>query len=123
MAIVSFAVTTAQEEIIIRRMAATGETNKSEHMRRVYFEGSDADDARLGEMKRQIETLTEAVDRSNKLLRQIASQRSDGLELKLLAGLYMLLHPSVDPGIQATVNRHLDLAGVEAFLTGKGKGR
>jgi tetrahydromethanopterin S-methyltransferase subunit F len=121
MGIVSFGITSDQEEIVMRRMKTAGETNRSEHFRRVYFQGDDASDALIGDLKRQVGELADAVGRNQKLLQQLVAMRADGLEIKLLAALYMLLHPSVEPGVQATVDRHIDIAGVAGFLThGKG---
>jgi hypothetical protein len=123
MAVMSFGITTEQEKIVLQRMKLSGETNKSEHFRRVYFEADTTNDALVGELKRQIDVLTEAVERSQNAIRQLASAKSDGLELKLLAGLYMLLYPSVTPGIQSIVDQHLDVKAIEGFLTENKKRR
>ena len=120
---ISFRISDDEALTVAHRMKLSGETNRSEHIKRVYFKGDTGTDELIGTMRKQIDMLTEAVDRSHNLLRQLAANKSDDLDLKLLAGLYMLLYPSVDAGVQATVDRYLDMDTIESFLSNNKKRR
>ncbi len=123
MAVFSFKANAEQERIVLDRMALAGETNRSAHVKRIYFQGPTGNDELIGQLRKQIDMLAGAVEQSQALLRKMAGAKTDDLELKLLAGLYLLLYPSVEKGIQATVDRHLDFAVIESFLTDNKRGK
>jgi hypothetical protein len=117
--VLSFGVTADEEVMIRHRMQVAGETNLSAHVRRVYFSGGNDNDALLGRLQHQIDLLTDEVMQSQRLLRLMASQKSDDMELQLLAGIYMMLHPSVDIAVRSTVDKYFDINGIEGFLRDK----
>lgn len=121
MPIVSFEVSDEEMEIILRRMRTANEKNRSAHLRRVYFQGDTANEELMGGMRKQIEVLTDAIEQQQRLLKQLATVSSDGIELKVLSGLYLMLHPSVDPSTQAIVDQYLDVSAIEGFLQAKGR--
>ncbi len=109
-----------EEEIILRRMKASGETNRSGHIRRVYFENDGGGEELLGGMKHQLDLLADATMRNQRLLEQMIGIRTDTVDTTMLAALFMLLYPSVTPAVQATVDQYIDVGAIELFLK-KGK--
>jgi len=116
MATLSFKVNAEEEAAIRYRMRQGGENNLSEYLRRNCTGGGNDHGAALGRLQKQVDQLTEAVQQSQYLLKQMIGARTDNLELQLLAGLYMLLHPSVERAVQATVAGYLDLDAIENIL-------
>ena len=117
MATFSFKVDAEEEALIRYRMHQGGETNLSQYLRRQCTGGAGAADmTHFGRLQKQVDLLTEAVEQSNKLIRMMMSTRSDGLEMQMLAGLYLLLHPSVDIVVQNPVDRYIDRDAVENIL-------
>ena len=117
MATLSFKVDAEEEALIRYRMHQGGETNLSVYLRRQCTGGAGAADmTHFGRLQAQVNQLTDAVEESQKLIRHMMSMRDDGMELQLLAALYLLLYPSVDRDVQATVDRYLDRNGVENYL-------
>lgn len=107
-----------EEATIRHHMKLAGETNISAYVRRVCLEGAHPVNPALGSLHKQVDSLVDVVGRSHKLLGALATQQSENLELKILAGVYMLLYRSVEPAVQALVDVHLDRRAVEAFLAG-----
>ncbi|HYD60595.1 MAG TPA: hypothetical protein VEC35_09585 [Noviherbaspirillum sp.] len=119
-----FRTTDEEETAIAARMALAGDRTRSDHFRRVYFQNVSERDVQIGEIKRQLEMLAEGQEHLRRAVQQLATAKSDDLELRLLAGLYALLYPSVDDSVQAKVDQHIDYSVVEHFLSGntnKGK--
>lgn len=59
------------------RMKTCGETAKSTHIKRVYFEGGKQDNAQLGRMQRQLDLLTDANEQMAKTLRHLMQMKVD----------------------------------------------
>jgi hypothetical protein len=64
--ILSVGVTAEEEAAIRHNMRVAGETNLSAHLRRVYFSQGQGNDALIGEIRREIGALTDAVERQIK---------------------------------------------------------
>lgn len=111
-----------EEEAAIRqRMAKAGDKSLSAYLRRVALEGGYDLEYRLGRMQRQMDLLTEALERQQGLIVRILDNKNDQLELKLLAGVYQMVYSSVDPAVQTIADRHTDAAGIDVYLEGQAK--
>ncbi len=99
------------------RMKTCGETAKSTHIKRVYFEGGKQDNAQLGRMQRQLDLLTESNEQMAKTLRHLMQMKVDSTELTLLSGLYTMIHASVEPAVRKLADRYIQAEAVEQFLT------
>ncbi|HZW12917.1 MAG TPA: hypothetical protein VFF81_06975 [Noviherbaspirillum sp.] len=112
----SFKVSFEEEAAIRYRMMVAGETNLSRHLREICLGEPTQNDEQLGRMHEQIGYLTETVHALQNLMRQQARQKDGDVELRLMAGLYMMLYRSVEPEVQALVDRYLDATVIENFL-------
>lgn len=98
------------------RMKTCGETAKSTHIKRVYFEGGKQDNVQLGRMQRQLDLLTDSNERMATTLRHLMQMKIDDNELKLLSGLYTMIHASVEPAVRKLADRYIQAEAVEQFL-------
>ena len=114
-------ITDEENEIIEMRMKMRGETNKSQHIKRVYFSEAKDGDEQIGMMQKQIDSLVEAVEESHKLLRHLINQRKDDVDLKILSATFMMLYQSVDAPVKAEIDSYINYKGIVSVLTGKEK--
>jgi hypothetical protein len=109
-------VSVEEEEIILLRMKMNGETNKSAHIKRVYFEGSGSDELATRDMVRRIDSLAESSLDVRNLLGQLVDMQRAPIGLTLAAATLLLLYPSVQAPVQAKITKYIDMHGVEAIL-------
>lgn len=105
-----------EEEIILRRMSINGETNKSAHIKQIYFASGAGDGGATRDLARKIEDLADASLEVHNLLRQLVEMQTNPIVATLAAATLLLLYPSVKPPIQATISKYIDMKGVEAVL-------
>lgn len=108
-----------QEATLLFNMKKAGETNQSEYIRQRMLEPPGRADPVAATLQRQVDALVDSVNMMQKLLAQVVAQKSDGLELKVLAGVYLLLYQSVEPTVRASIDPYLDYRGVKGFLEGR----
>lgn len=121
MTIVSIRLNREEEDAVKYRMKIGGETVVSAHIKRVYFEGGKQDNEQLGRIQKQLDMLTESSEQIEKTMRHIQQAKTDDTELTLLAALYILLYPSVEPAIRAKADKYIKAEVVEKFLEKKGE--
>jgi hypothetical protein len=107
-----------EEEIILRRMRISGETNKSAHIKRIYFESRVSDDLAARDMGRKIDGLADSSRDVSNLLGRLVDMQKAPVGLTLAAATLLLLYPSVQPPVQAKIAKYIDMNGVEAILKG-----
>lgn len=112
----SFKVDDQEEKAIRFRMHVAGETNLSAHLRRVVLSSGNENTPLLGAMARQLDRMSDAIERNHKLLRQSAQKRDTDVELSLLAGMYLMLYGAAEPGVRTTVDRYLDVKSIRGLL-------
>ena len=118
---ISFKVNLDEYGAIRFRMFQEGETNLSAYLRRLCLNGSFAMERQLATITAMLQEQSAAVEHSAKMTSELVALQADDIDLKLIAGLYMLLYPSVDKGVQATVDRYLDVSVIEKYLERGGK--
>lgn len=118
MAVVSVRLNLEEEEQVRRNMVLAGEKAASTYMKRLAMEGDRLPDAALSGLRRQVDLVTDQVATLNKLMGQLLAKDGDGLELQVLAGVFLMLYQSVDPALQATIDQHINAKGVQGFLKG-----
>lgn len=123
MGVVQFRTTDEEEEIIAARIAAHGDKSRSDHFRRVYFQGTGTADQALGEVRAELLDLSQQLSDVRVLVHRMAEQKSSDLELRLLAGLLTLIYPSVDVMLQKKIDKYLDMGTIEKFLSGNAGGK
>jgi hypothetical protein len=116
MGTVNFRTTPEEDAVIATRMLIAGDRNKTEHFKRVYFRDAGTDDLALGELRREVGLLADAVEKLSHQVVRSAKSKGDDLELKLIAGLWMLLYPSVEKDVQADVDQFLDIEQVRRYV-------
>ncbi|WP_139143913.1 hypothetical protein [Janthinobacterium sp. HH102] len=119
MAMISVRLNTEDEEIIRAKMVLTGDTAISTFMRRVSLSTDSADSSGIGALNKQIENLIEGNRQQQKMIREILSHKNDGIELSMLASVFVMLYNSVDESIQHRVNKSIDIRAIESFLNKK----
>lgn len=117
-----FRTSQAEEEIIATRMRLASETNRSEHFRRVYFSASDGLDGSVGSLRREMQELAKSVEDVRRLLGKLIQGSDADLQLKLLAGVFTLIYPSVPADARQKLDQYMDASKVEEFLAAPGKG-
>lgn len=118
MGLAQFRTTDAEEEAIAKRMALRGDTNRSEHFRRAYFDAAGEHEELVGEVRAELRELTEQMRDLRRVAYRQAEQKSSDLELRMLAALLVAVYPSVDKGVQAKIDKYLDMRTIENFLNG-----
>lgn len=110
-------VSVEEEEIILRRMKIKGETNKSAHIKRIYFAGG-AGGAPLADSdtSHRIDGLVDISRELRSLLRQLVDMQKAPIGLTLAAATLLLVYPSVQAPVQAKITKYIDMHGVEAIL-------
>jgi hypothetical protein len=109
-------VTIEEEEIILRRMKLQNETNKSAHIKRIYFGSSVSDELASWALARKLDSLVERSNDVGRLLGQLVDMQSGPTSLTLAAATLMLVYPSVQAPLQAKIAKYIDMHGVEAIL-------
>lgn len=109
---VTMKISVEEEEVILRRMSSKGETNKSAHIKRIYFAGNDDS----SELAGKLDELATASREVQSLLQQLIELQATPIGTTLAAAILLLLFPSVQPPIQAKVSKYIDMKGVEAIL-------
>lgn len=115
---ISFRVEPDLEAAILYRMKQSGAKDVSSYLRQICSTGGYDIDSHLGRMQREIDMLAEVVEKQNELLNRLLEQKNDKVELKLLAGMYKMLHMAVEPDVRAVMAQDINFAGVEASLRG-----
>lgn len=110
-------VSVEEEEIILRRMNANGETNKTAHIKRIYF-GGGGDDLATRDIVRRIDSLADHSVELRNLLERLIDMQKAPLGLTLAAATLLLLYPSVQPPLRANIAKYIDMHGVEEILKG-----
>lgn len=118
MATKTIRLTDEQEAALLFNMKKAGETNQSEYIRQRIMEPPGRADPVAATLQRQVDSLVDSVDKMQKLIGQLVAQKTDDLELKMLAGVYLLLYQSVDQTVRASIDPYLDYRGVKGFLDG-----
>lgn len=108
-------VSVEEEEIILRRMKINGETNKSAHIKRVYFAGG-VDRQADSDTAHRIDGLVDISLELRTLLRQLVDMQKTPIGLTLAAATLLLVYPSVQAPVQAKITKYIDMHGVEALL-------
>ncbi len=115
-------VSVEEEEIILRRMKINGETNKSAHIKRIYFDGGGTDDSlATRDLVRRIDGLADSSFEVRSLLGQLVDLQAAPIGLTLAAATLLLVFPSVQAPVQAKISKYIDMHGVEALLKGGAK--
>jgi Txe/YoeB family toxin of Txe-Axe toxin-antitoxin module len=124
MGLAQFRTSDEEEEVIAQRMLLRGETNRSDHFRRTYFQGAGELDSLVGEMRGEMQAISRQIEEMRKLVYRVAERESSDLEMRMMAALMVMVYPSVDTSVQAKVDKFLDMGTIEKFLSGnKGKVR
>jgi hypothetical protein len=108
-----------QEAELRKRMVKTGETNISAYIRAISTTEHRGPDPAIAVLSRQVGMLSDSLDEMRKLLRHLAAPVADEVELKMLAGVYLLLYQSVDSTVRASIDPYLDYRAVKGFLEGR----
>nr|WP_156396606.1 hypothetical protein [Noviherbaspirillum sp. Root189] len=103
---------------ILWRMQKSGAKDLSDYLRKACLNGGYDIDSRLGRMQREIDMVLGALEQQQKLLQQVLNMKADDVELKLLAGVYKMLHMSAGADVRMVMAQDLDYAAIDAFLNG-----
>lgn len=124
MGLAQFRTSDAEEEAIAKRMALSGETNRSEHFRRAYFQAAGDHEQLVGEVRGEMSDLARQVGDLRNVMYRMAERQSSDLEMRMIAALLVMVYPNVDKLVQGKIDKHLDMRTIEEFLNGnKGKAR
>jgi hypothetical protein len=110
-----------EEDLILRRMKMNGETNKSAHLKRIYFEHGGVGELTGGDIARKIDVLSDNAQALNDLLEKLVEMHKTPVDHTIAAAIFMLLYPSVPQTAQAQVDKYIDMRGIEAILKGRGR--
>jgi hypothetical protein len=124
MGLAQFRTSDAEEEAIAKRMALNGDTNRSEHFRRAYFQAAGDHEQLVGEVRADVSDLSRQVGDLRNVMYRLAERQSSDLEMRMIAALLVMVYPNVDKLVQGKIDKHLDMRTIEDFLNGnKGKAR
>ncbi len=118
MGLAQFRTTEAEEEVIAQRMALRGDTNRSEHFRRAYFQAAGEVDQLVGEVRAEMREHSQQLSEIRNLVYRMAERESSDIEMRMLAALLVLVYPSVDKTLQSKIDKTLDMRTIEKFLNG-----
>lgn len=110
-----------EEELILRRMKQSGETNKSAHLKRIYFDHGGAGELAGGDITRKLDGLSDNAQVLSDLLEKLLELHKTPVDHTIAAAIFMLLYPSVPQTAQAQVDKYIDVRGIEAILKGHGR--
>jgi hypothetical protein len=129
--VLSIRLTIEDEAFMRRQMEIAGESKLGPHIKRVYYGNLNPGEGILAAIRRDLEMalfmlakLAKAKD--NEATKNIEihdgetkqPDQSDGkeLELRLLAGIYSMLHMSVNKDVRLMVDRYINQTAVDNFL-------
>lgn len=118
MGVVQIRTSDEDEEIIAKRMALRGDTNRSEHFRRAYFQAAGEHEQLVGEVRAELREVSQQLTDLRNVVYRIAERESSDLEMRMLAALLVLVYPSVDKTVQGKIDKYLDMGTIEKFLAG-----
>lgn len=105
-------------DMLNRCFAASGAKHLSTHIKEVYFAamrpGTDSFVGLEGQLTAIEGMLAQLVDRQQDL----GGSRDEGLLLTLVAGIFHMLHGSVEPARRMLVDKTVNVQEVEQFLKG-----
>lgn len=116
-----FRTTDEEERIIEQRMLLAGDRSRSEHFRRIYFDSFQQGESALGEVRAELRDLAKGFEELRRLTLKLAEAGGGDVEQRLLAAIFCMLYPSVNAGIQADMDRHMDKGMIEKFMQGTGR--
>ncbi|WLI87831.1 hypothetical protein Q4S45_13905 [Massilia sp. R2A-15] len=105
-----------EEEIILRRMKLNGETNKSAHIKRIYFGNGGGGDFTATDLVRKIDSLADNAHAVTRLIGQLVDVHEAPVALSMSAAILLLLYPSVPPTARAQVDKYIDMRTIEHLL-------
>lgn len=110
-----------EEEIILRRMKMNGETNKSAHIKRIYFGNAGVGDFATTDLVRKIDSLADNAYAVTRLIGQLVELHDAPAALSMCAAILLLLYPSVPATARVQVDRYIDMRNIEQLLKRGGK--
>lgn len=106
----------AEERVLLRLFAASGDTALGTHIKRVYFDASNPNTEALQRVRQELEGLRESIERWQG---SGAAGVDPQLLVSLLCGVYLMVRKSVTDGVRAQADQLIDATAVENYLRGR----
>ncbi|SEK16546.1 MULTISPECIES: hypothetical protein [unclassified Variovorax] len=106
----------AEERVLLRLFAASGDTALGTHIKRIYFDASNPNTEALQRFRHELEGLRESVERWQG---SSAGGVDPQLLVSLLCGIYLMVRKSVTEGVRAQADQLVDATAVENYLRGR----